>query len=72
MPCNSESKLLTKAKLLFVGLVFIVTLPCAYSTVNFRISYACFDHCRPTGEQVVPQPVFNYQLAGQTTVSNSD
>ena len=40
--------------------------------MNFRISYACFDYCCRTGEQVVPQPVFNYQLAGQTTVSNGD
>lgn len=37
-----------------------------------RISYACYDHCRRTGEQFVPQHVFSYQLAGQTVVSDGD
>lgn len=37
-----------------------------------RLSYACYDHCRRTGEQFVPQHVFSYQLAGQTTVSEGD
>ena len=37
-----------------------------------RISYACYDRHRRTGEQFVPQHVFSYQLAGQTMVSDGE
>ena len=42
------------------------------SSAASRISYACYGHCRRTGEQLVPQHVFSYQLAGQTTVRDGD
>jgi len=37
-----------------------------------RLSYACYDHRSRVGEQFVPQHVFSYQLAGQTTLSDGD
>lgn len=45
-------------------------LPSADPSAASRISYACYDHRRRTGEQFVPQTVFSYQLTGQTLVSD--
>ena len=44
--------------------------PSADPAAASRLSYACYDHRRRTGEQFVAQHVFSYQLAGQTTVSD--
>lgn len=45
-------------------------IPSADLWAASRISYACYDRCRRTGEQFVPQHVFSYQVAGQTLVSD--
>lgn len=42
------------------------------AAADSRISYACYDQRRRTGEQFVPQHVFSYQVAGQTMVSNEE
>lgn len=57
---------------LFVALIFSGMLSSADPSAASRISYACYDHRRRTGEQFVPQHVFSYQLSGQTTVSDGD
>ncbi len=47
-------------------------LPSADLSAASRISYACYDHRRRTGEQFVPYHMFSYQLAGQSTVSDGN